>query len=144
MCAGWPYLMEARIESLSDELFKYTLSTSNQQRQVIATPHDQRSLGLFTNSSEEIETHYSKRYGVLIGPVEVLVHAFSISGMKMLQDGSIIKDFSQSLNTYALQTIVIDPIYEDERFKVCLSILFLKCSLFIRFILVLLCNKNFH
>ena len=73
---GWPFLWEARVVSMADEFFEYTLENG----QVVKNPHTQRSEVRFFKQSESLERLYSKRYGVIVGAVEVIVQCNLLCG----------------------------------------------------------------
>ncbi|KAJ2999618.1 hypothetical protein HDV02_002387 [Globomyces sp. JEL0801] len=109
----WPYLLESRVISLSDELFVYK-SVKNKN---IKVPHNEDTLAKFIDSSDRSEKYYNKRCGVMIGPIEMLAHVETLVGMKLLNDGSFVKEFVEN-NDYdlAIQTIVCAD-HEDPRYK---------------------------
>jgi 5'-3' exoribonuclease 1 len=113
--AGWPFLHEAIVESVSDELFKYERTS---QGHISKTPHDNHSINQFTDASEGIEQRYSKRFGTMIGPVEVLLNVRMLEGMSLLHDGSLQKCFSKKPTPFPFQLLVHGEQYEDPRFKV--------------------------
>ncbi len=73
---GWPFLWEARVVSMADEFFEYTLESG----QVVKNPHTQRTEVRFFKQSESLERFYSKRYGVIVGSVEVIVQCVLLCG----------------------------------------------------------------
>jgi 5'-3' exoribonuclease 1 len=72
----WPFLQEGMVVALSDELFRYEKGP----RGVIATPHEPNSLIDFRKKSHRIEDHYSKRFGVVTGQIDVLMHVRPLQG----------------------------------------------------------------
>lgn len=74
---GYPYLREAFVDSISDELFNYQV---DDQGRVIPTPHHQGSIISWRRSTDRIEHVYSKSRACLIGPVEVIVNARPLKG----------------------------------------------------------------
>ena len=87
---GWPFLWEARVVSMADEFFEYTLENG----QVIKSPHTQRSEVRFFKQSESLERLYSKRYGVIIGAVEVIVQCNLLCGKLTDCHGIFLKLFT--------------------------------------------------
>ena len=115
---GYPFLQEALVEKISDELFDYTLSDS-QPSTVQSTPHDDREINAWHKKAERIESYYSKRLGMLIGTVESTVTVKMLKGLKKLDDGSTVKEFADTpgLETvYATQLVVDHVISQDDRF----------------------------
>ena len=115
---GYPWLQEAKVVKVSDELFDYVLRDENQP-QIIPIEHNQRQIHDFNKKAEYIEDMYSKRTGMIIGDVESLVHVELLKGLIKTEEGHMRKDYGQiaSLETeYAAQTVVDSVINEDERF----------------------------
>lgn len=124
----YPFLGEALVLGLVDELFTYRVDTSVSGRvDVVKAPHTRDSMQKFVKESEDSEALYSKRYGIIVGVVDMMVkylplkgkHLFSLIvcvGMRLLDDGSLIKEFSD-VETYApLSTIVETLASPDPRF----------------------------
>lgn len=116
---GWPFLVESKVVSVSDPLFRYDLQVNRGRRDVVKTPHTDASRGKFERSAAKLEEHYDRRYAAVIGPVEVVVEVLPVKGMKRFSDGSLKKDFpppKESMDV-ALQTVVMSVQYADPRFK---------------------------
>ena len=110
---GYPFIQEAKVVKVSDELFDYYMSETD-PRQVRTVNHSQ-----FEIQAERIEKFYSKRLGMLIGDVESLVHVEMLKGLRKLDDGSTVKDFAvlPGVETiHASQLVVESVISEDQRF----------------------------
>lgn len=73
-------MAESLVTSVSDEFFVYTIDSQNGRPNLVKTPHTQRSEEKFFKGSENLERYYSKRYGVIIGQVDIIVNARLISG----------------------------------------------------------------
>jgi 5'-3' exoribonuclease 1 len=114
---GYPFLIESRILSLSDELFVYKKVGSN--RQVSKTPHNDRTMRRFSASVNYFDNHYSKRFGVMIGDVEMTAEVEVIDCLELKIDGSLQKKFVSSFDDCLLpiQLLVFGK-YEDPRLKV--------------------------
>lgn len=115
---GYPFLQEAKIVRVSDELFNYTLA-NEEGSQVIATPSSPYEITEFKKKSDRVESFYSKRLGMLIGPVESLVHVDMLKGLRKTDAGATIKEYGEILGVetvYAAQTVVDEVISPDERF----------------------------
>ncbi|KAF8536400.1 XRN 5'-3' exonuclease N-terminus-domain-containing protein [Trichophaea hybrida] len=113
---GYPFLQEAKVTAVSDEMFRYMLSD---QGQLIPVPHGPAELSNWRRKAERIENHYSKRMGVVTGPVEVLFHVDMLKGMRRTDEGAMIKEYDKipGVETdYAAQTIVWNVVSEDQRF----------------------------
>ncbi|KAJ4480064.1 exonuclease II [Lentinula aciculospora] len=94
---GWPFLSEGTVVGVSDELFRYEKMkvgvTGRGLEKVVGTRHSQSGLGLWKVKADKIEGVYSKRFGVITGPVEVLLHVRPLKGLKRLEDGSFVKEY---------------------------------------------------
>jgi 5'-3' exoribonuclease 1 len=115
---GYPFLQEAKIVKVSDELFDYTMSEQGPQ-QVKAVEHSGNDIDQFHKKADRIEKWYSKRLGMLVGDVESLVQVEMLKGLKKLDDGSTVKEFAEmpGLETiHASQVVVGSVISEDMRF----------------------------
>ena len=115
---GYPFLSEAKVIRVSDELFTYSLP-ANGVGPALAVPHGPQEIDLWRRKAERIEAVYSRRLGMVIGPVETLVHVDMLKGLKKTDEGASIKEFAQipGLETdYASQMIVEEVVSEDQRF----------------------------
>lgn len=115
---GYPFLQEAKVFKVSDELFDYVLPEDGSS-QVQAIEHSGAQIDQFHRKSEHIEKHYSKRLGMLIGQVDSVVHIEMLKGLRKLDDGSTVKEYAElpSLETvHASQLVVEKVISEDQRF----------------------------
>lgn len=115
---GYPFLQEAKIIRVSDELFDYTLATDG-SGQVIQTHHSHRDIEEWNKKASRIESFYSKRLGIIIGPVESMVHVDMLRGLLKTDEGATIKEYGPipGMETdYASQVVVDEVVSEDERF----------------------------
>ena len=115
---GYPFLQEAKVVKVSDELFDYVLP-ENGTVQLQAIEHSGAQIDQFHKKSESIEKYYSKRLGMLTGRVESVVYVEMLKGLKKLDDGSTIKEYAElpGLETiHASQLVVENVISEDQRF----------------------------
>jgi len=79
---GWPFLQEGLVAAVSDSLFKYEKMSivSGGPQKIISNPHPPHGLGHWKMKAERIETFYSKKLGVIMGSVDVLVHVRPLAG----------------------------------------------------------------
>lgn len=115
---GYPFLQEAKIVSVSDELFDYTLA-ENGFGEIVVKDHSNRDIDDWLKNAKYWEEFYSKRLGILIGDVESMVHVEMLKGLIKTDEGATIKEYGQipgMRDFYAAQTIVDEVINEDERF----------------------------
>ncbi|KAI9731891.1 MAG: hypothetical protein M1834_004342 [Cirrosporium novae-zelandiae] len=115
---GYPFLQEAKVVRVSDELFDYMVANDGSE-QVVSIPHNPKDIEEFKRKADRIEGTYSKRLGVIIGPVESLTHVDMLKGLQKQDDGATIKEYAQipGIDTdYASQTVVDEVVSEDQRF----------------------------
>ncbi|KAK7750233.1 exonuclease II Exo2 [Diatrype stigma] len=115
---GYPFLQEAKIVRVSDELFDYTLANDG-SGQVVQTHHSGKEIDEWSKKSSRIENFYSKRLGIIIGPVDSMVHVDMLKGLSKTDEGAFIKQYGliPGMETdYAAQAIVDEVVSEDERF----------------------------
>lgn len=123
---GYPFLSEAKVIRVSDELFNYSMP-ENGAGQPIAVPHGPQEIDMWHRKAERIESVYSKRLGMMIGGIQSLVHVDTLKGLKKTDDGATVKEYAhiEGIETdYASQTVVEEVASEDPRFleKAALSI----------------------
>lgn len=114
---GYPYLQEALVIRVSDELFDYILPSGEQH--VVSIPHTPQQIEQWKKKASKIESTYSKRLGMIIGEVESLVHIQLLKGMVKTPEGATIKEFADipgQETDYALQVVVDEVLNPDERF----------------------------
>ncbi|KAI9726083.1 MAG: hypothetical protein M1828_002091 [Chrysothrix sp. TS-e1954] len=114
---GYPFLQEAKITRVSDEMFHYTIKPgSNVPDQ---RPQNNMEISDWHKKAERIEGVYSKRLGTIIGSVETLVHVELLKGLRKTDKGDMVKEYGDipGMETeYAAQTIVDEVVSQDERF----------------------------
>jgi 5'-3' exonuclease len=76
---GWPFLREGEVVAISDASFRYARSQSTQDT-ILAVQHRPEEQRLWQGKAERIEESFSKRFGVVIGPVTHLIHVQPIRG----------------------------------------------------------------
>ncbi|GAA5924119.1 hypothetical protein JCM10213_004497 [Rhodosporidiobolus nylandii] len=114
---GYPYLREALVDHISDELFRYEVDDVGGQRIVNKVPQNQGDMIKFERTADRIEHVYSKSKGCIIGHVEVLVHARPLKGLRREDDGAMVKEWEDEIEDYALQAIVTNVTSEDVRYQ---------------------------
>ena len=115
---GYPFLSEAKVVRASDRTFTYSLPPAG-TGEPQAIPHSPQEIDVWHKKAERIERVYSKRLGILIGPVETLVHVETLKGLRKTDEGATVKEYAQidGIETdYATQTVVDDVVCEDQRF----------------------------
>ncbi|RMZ79754.1 hypothetical protein DV738_g3128, partial [Chaetothyriales sp. CBS 135597] len=114
---GYPFLQEAKVVKVQDELFDWVLPEGGTIP--LSTEHTSSEIDRFHKKAHSLENHYSKRLAILCGDIESLVHVEMLKGLKKLDDGSTVKEYAEmpGLETiYATQMLVKNVMSEDERF----------------------------
>ncbi|KAJ5562965.1 hypothetical protein N7461_001726 [Penicillium sp. DV-2018c] len=114
---GYPFLQEALVVRVSDELFDYIHPPG--ELHPVSIPHTPQQIEQWKRKATKIESTYSKRLAIIIGEVESLVHVQLLKGMAKTDDGATIKEFAEipgQETDYALQVVVDEVINPDERF----------------------------
>ncbi|KAL3422909.1 exonuclease kem1 [Phlyctema vagabunda] len=115
---GYPFLTEAKVVKVSDELFDYVLPEDGTPH-VISKPHGPREIDDWKKKADRIESTYSKRLGIIIGAVESIVHVEMLKGLKKTDEGATVKEYAIQHGTeieYATQVVVDEVVSEDQRF----------------------------
>ncbi|KAJ4346863.1 exonuclease II Exo2 [Didymosphaeria variabile] len=115
---GYPFLQEARVFKVSDELFDYVLPETGPSVP-IAVPHGPDQIRDWKKMADRIQNTYAKRLGTITGEVESLVHVEMLKGLRKTDEGHTVKEYGpiQGLQVeYATQTIVDDVVSPDQRF----------------------------
>lgn len=114
---GYPFLSEAKVVRVSDEMFNYSMPDDG-SGPLIAAPHGPPEIDMWHKKAERIESFYSKRLGMIIGEVQYLVHVDTLKGLKKTDEGATIKEYAQIPGVevdFASQTVV-EVASEDQRF----------------------------
>jgi 5'-3' exoribonuclease 1 len=77
---SWPYLQEGMVVAVSDDMFKYELQQVGKSAKVVSTPHNPFQAIAWKKAADRIEYHNSKRFGVIIGNVDVVFHVRPLKG----------------------------------------------------------------
>lgn len=115
---GYPFLQEAKVVKVTDELFTYTLASPD-STQIVSTPNGPHEITEFKRKADRIEDQYSKKLAIMTGSLESLIHVDMLRGVIKTDEGAVVKDYGDipgSETTYAPQTIVDDVYSKDPRF----------------------------
>ncbi|KAK4688987.1 5'-3' exoribonuclease 1, partial [Tremellales sp. Uapishka_1] len=115
---SWPFLQEGMVMAVSDDTFKYESQQMGKSSKVVANPHNPFQAIAWKRQADNIEHHHSKRYGIITGNVDVILHVRPLKGLKRLDTGALIKDYEgpEKEISQALQLNVHQVTFEDERF----------------------------
>lgn len=110
----WPFLQEGIVVAVSDDLFRY----EKRGNAITQTPQESMQLGNWKKKCDWIESHYSKRFGVITGNIDVLLHIRPLRGLKRMDTGALVKDYEgpEKETEQAVQLAVSQVTFEDERY----------------------------
>ncbi|OAA74060.1 5'-3' exoribonuclease 1 [Cordyceps fumosorosea ARSEF 2679] len=114
---GFPFLQEAKVVKVQDELFTFELGHDGVE--VIMKDNTNREAADFAKEAEHLENWHAKRLGITIRQVECLVGVHMLKGLLKTEEGALVKEYAENPSVrsiYASQTIVDEVTNEDERF----------------------------
>eukprot|EP00158_Paraphelidium_tribonemae_P009759 Partr_v1_DN28954_c0_g1_i1_m26257 putative 5-3 exoribonuclease 1 len=125
---GWPFLVEAQVDGISDALFDYSVDESaknvGQEEELAASvikalPHGEGSSEKWLTRSERMKEDYSLRSAVLIGDIEIMFHVSILKGLMRHDNGAMVKEYKRQEYQidFPYQTVVTNLDYSDLRFK---------------------------
>ena len=119
--SNYPFILEARIISLSDDVFVYTPKQNKGKVSVLKAPQTADGVRSFETASSKIEEYYSRKKGVVIGDIDMLAKVEQCVGMNLLNDGSFVRKYER-LHEFELPVqLLVTGDYHDPRFAVCLA-----------------------
>ncbi|OLL25405.1 5'-3' exoribonuclease 1 [Neolecta irregularis DAH-3] len=116
---GWPYLSEARVTGISNELMRYEYMAVNGRQQLISLPQRPADIDAWAKRARRLEERYTKRYGVMVGCIEHMVHVELLKGLKRTDEGAMVKTYGEISGVeteYPVQTVVEEISSLDARF----------------------------
>ncbi|KAF8318373.1 hypothetical protein DL93DRAFT_2054516 [Clavulina sp. PMI_390] len=118
---GWPFLQEGLVVGVSDSMFRHEerpLGNAGQTT-IAGLPHNHMEMMNWKRNAVRIEQVYSKRYAVLTGAVELLLHVRPLKGLKRLDTGALVKDYEGADREVeqAVQLGIQEVASEDLRFQ---------------------------
>ncbi|KAI9149280.1 5'-3' exoribonuclease [Paramyrothecium foliicola] len=114
---GYPFLQEAKVVKVQDELFSYELAENGTD--IITNDHSNREAADFAKEADFLESWHAKRLGITTGQIECLVNVHMLRGLMKTEEGALIKEYGENSSlrgVYAAQTVVDEVVNEDERF----------------------------
>lgn len=106
---NWPYLREAKVVAITDELCSYEMKGNA----LSTIPH--QNVDQWQREANGFKRTFSRK-GVKIGQVPILVHLAPLKGMKRTPEGALVKEYGEDHVTLPLQTLVESVQNEDERY----------------------------
>lgn len=115
---SWPYLQEGLVTSIADDSFKYSMVTAGSSTRMISKPHNPLEAIQWRKIADHVEHHQSKRFGVITGNVEILLHVLPLKGLRRLDTGALVKEYEEESKVVhqPLQLSVSQVTFEDERY----------------------------
>ncbi|SCV74192.1 BQ2448_6624 [Microbotryum intermedium] len=116
---GYPYLQEALVVAISDELFRYDIDGQVDERKGGRTrvrPTPQTNVMDWKRKAQNIEYTLSKKQGLLVGHLDHIVHVKTLKGLKRMEDGAQVKEWNDEEQPFALQATVAEVSNEDVRY----------------------------
>jgi 5'-3' exoribonuclease 1 len=77
---SWPYLHEGLVVAVSDEMFRYEIQRIGNVDKVVSAPHNPYQAIGWKKQADHLESWQSKRYGVITGNVDVILHVRPLKG----------------------------------------------------------------
>ncbi|EEB08142.1 exonuclease II Exo2 [Schizosaccharomyces japonicus yFS275] len=109
----WPYLRESKSVALTTSVQLYTMEDGNLNVRELTSDE----ISLRRRKIETLNRTYFKRYGVILGPVDVVLVVHPLKGMQFTRDGALIKSFdSDSMEVIPIQILVDKIAIEDARY----------------------------
>lgn len=114
----WPYLREGIVVGVADDMFKYELSNAGGSTKIVSKAHQAMDTIKWKKDGDKVDHYYSKRCGVIIGNVDIVVYIRPLKGLKRLDTGALVKDYEEADKELpqAMQMLVNQVVYEDERY----------------------------
>ena len=90
---GWPFLQEGLVVAVSDEMFRHEMRPFGVgQERLAGEPHSPVEQSNWRRNAIRIEQVYSKRFAVITGPVELLLHVRPLKGEFRFGSGDELKN----------------------------------------------------
>ncbi|KAK8035625.1 hypothetical protein PG993_010620 [Apiospora rasikravindrae] len=113
---GYPFLQEAKIVSVRDRDYEYT---HDADENIVQRHLDGSEMQTWQKKAAQLGNFYSKRLGIVIGPIEATVQVDMLKGLVKTKDGALVKEYGHIPGTekdHAAQVIVDEVVSEDQRF----------------------------
>ncbi|KAI7907128.1 exoribonuclease 1 [Cokeromyces recurvatus] len=114
----YPYLKEAVVIGVSDAEKKYYVSFRHGKKQILEHYWDEKERESWETRMGRAEYLPSKRFGLLVGEINIGFHVCVLNGMHQTEEGALVKEFvNPSLEDLVpIQTVVIKVNNPDPRF----------------------------
>jgi 5'-3' exoribonuclease 1 len=114
----YPYLQEAVVIGVSTAEKKYYIKFHNGKKQIREHYWDDKEVGTWKQQMGRAEYVNSKRFGLIVGEIEVGFHVCILNGMRQTEDGALVKEFvNPSMEDLVpIQMVVVKVNNPDPRF----------------------------
>ncbi|RCH92340.1 hypothetical protein CU098_000601, partial [Rhizopus stolonifer] len=114
----YPYLKEAVVIGVSNAEKKYYVTFNNGKKQILEHIWDDKEREAWESRMGRAEYMPSKRFGLLVGEIEVGFHVCVLNGMHQTEEGALVKEFvNPSLEDLVpIQMVVIKVANPDPRY----------------------------
>ncbi|CAO3677979.1 unnamed protein product [Rhizopus stolonifer] len=116
---GYPYLKQAAVIGLSNAESKIYVTVDGQGKKNYNEHHwDKAERDDWYNTAARLEHLRSKRFGLLVGDIDVVAHVCFMNGMHQTEDGAMVKQYMHPslAEEIPFQTVVIKVANPDPRF----------------------------
>ena len=79
---SWPYLHEGMVFAVSDDMFRYEMLPVGRTLKLVSTSHNPFQAIAWKKSADHVEHQNSKRNGIIIGNVDVILHVRPLKGTR--------------------------------------------------------------
>jgi 5'-3' exoribonuclease 1 len=94
---SWPYLHEGMVVAVSDEMFRYEMQRMGNVEKVVSTPHNPYQAIAWKKQADHLESWHSKRYGVIIANVDVVLHIRPLKGQHCTLKGVVVANLEEQV-----------------------------------------------
>ena len=119
---GYPFLQEAKVVRVSDELFDYYLEDPSAEAtptNIAVREHTQNDSAQWRRKADRLMKFYAKRLAIEAGEPESMVHVESLVGLRKTETGATVKEYAEipgQETDFLTQTVVDHVESPDQRF----------------------------
>jgi 5'-3' exoribonuclease 1 len=90
--------------------------TLNHSGAIVPMSHSPDRADKWRKAAHKIEHVYSKRFGVILDGVEIVLHVQLLQGLHRTDEGALEKEWDHEELEQAVQTVVMDRVQQDTRY----------------------------
>jgi len=119
---GYPFLQEAKVVRVSDELFDYYLEDPSAEAtptNIAVREHTQNDSVQWRRKVDRLTKFYAKRLAIEAGEPESMIHVESLVGLRKTDTGATVKEYAEipgQETDFLTQTVVDHVESPDQRF----------------------------